>query len=468
MTLKKTVTLLFICGLTFSLASAAFAREPKPIIPAVILNDMVSMNFNEQPIQEVVNALSRTHQVNIILGKGVTGNISLNLYNVTIEQAIQSIADSAGYALENRGGNYYIVDRKDVSQDSPYGVTAIKSFKVQYSDPKKVSEIITKYLSRYGKLTLLEERKMVVVEDTPDFLGRIQRLLAEIDSEPKQIMIEAKILEITLDNTESFGIDWGKIFSSSTLRDGTVSTNAFGTQGIANRGQAGLFFNFLNGNIQLYLNALSSKGRVHTLSTPKLLTLENQEANTKVGKNFGYVTTTTANNITTSTISYLETGVILKVTPSVDDQGRIMMKIHPEVSSGALRRVNNNDIPDKNTTEVTTQMLASDGQSILIGGLIKNVTSRSRNGVPVLGDIPIFGNLFSSTDDIIATTETIVIITPYIVKQPAATVTSETAGKIESSQQMFLRQSQHLETLLESPTFKIQNNFLDNNVPSSK
>jgi type II secretory pathway component GspD/PulD (secretin) len=464
MNLKKTIALLFVYGLTFSMTGETLAREPKPIAPAVILNNMVSMNFNEQPIQEVVNALSRTHQVNIILGKGVTGNISLNLYNVSIEQAVQSLADSGGFAMESRGGNYYIVDRKDVSQDAAYGATAIKSFKVHYSNPKKASDVVAKYLSRYGKMTLLEDRRMIVVEDTPDFLGRIQRLLAEIDSEPKQIMIEAKILEITLDNSESFGVDWNKIFSGP----GDGVANSIGTKGLASQGPSGLFFNFLNRNLQIHLNALSTKGRVHTLSSPKLLTLENQESYTKVGRNIGYLTTSFTGNQSVTSVAFLETGVLLYVTPSVDDHGRILMKIHPEVSSGTVRNVGPNSIPDKSTTEVTTQMLANDGQSILIGGLIKNVTSRNRSGVPVIGDIPIFGNLFSSTDDVIAKTETIVIITPYIVKQPAATVTSDTVGKIEATKEMFLRQSQNLETLLESPTYKIQNNFLENNIPSVK
>jgi type II secretory pathway component GspD/PulD (secretin) len=302
---------------------------------------------------------------------------------------------------------------------------------------------------------LLDERKMIVVEDTPDFLNRVQRLLQEVDVEPKQIMIEAKILEISLDETESFGVDWSKIFSGN----GNNASNALGTKGLVNRAQAGLFFNFFNNNIQLYLNALSSKGRVHTLSTPKLLTLENQEATTRVGKNLGYLTTSTVNNISTTTVAFLETGVILKVTPSVDDQGRIMMKIHPEVSTGSVRVSNTLSIPDKVTTEVTTQLLANDGQSVLIGGLIKNVTSRNRNGVPVLGDIPIFGNLFSNTDDVIATSETVVIITPYIVKQPSSTMTETTTGKIDQTQQMFLRQSQELGGLLQSPTINTQEEY---------
>jgi type II secretory pathway component GspD/PulD (secretin) len=376
----------------------------------------------------------------------------VNLYEVNLRQAVQTIAESAGYAVEERNGDYYILDRKDVGQDYANGTTAIKSFKVQYSDPKKVSEIVGKYLSRYGKMTLLEERKMIIVEDTPDFLNRVQRLLAEVDSEPKQIMIEAKILEISLDNTESFGVDWSKIFS------GGIEGNAIGTRGLAPV-QGGLFFNFFNNNIQVYLNALSTKGRVHTLSTPKLLTLENQEASTKVGKNVGYLSTTTINNVTTSSVSFLDTGIILKVIPSVDDQGRIMLKIHPEVSSASFRTVDKNSIPDKSTTEVTTQLLANDGQSVLIGGLIKNVSRRNRNGVPVISDIPIFGNLFSSTEDVVATSETIVIITPYIVKQPSSTMTDSTVGKIDLSQQMFLRQSQELGVLIQSPTINTQSDY---------
>jgi type II secretory pathway component GspD/PulD (secretin) len=440
--------------LSIVLSANVYARDPKTQATQVS-NGRISMNFREQTIQEVVDLLSRTERVNIVLGKGVTGTISVNLYDVSLRQAVQTIADSAGYVMEERNGDYYILDRKDVSQDYAYGNTVIKSFKVQYSDPKKVSEIVTKYLSRYGKMTLLEERKMIVVEDTPDFLNRVQRLLQEVDAEPKQIMIEAKILEITLDDTESFGVDWSKIFSGV----GNGAANSIGTQGLTARTQSGLFFNFFNNNIQVYLNALSSKGRVHTLSTPKLLTLENQEATTKVGKNIGYLSTSFTNNQSQTSVSFLETGVILKVTPSVDDQGRIMMKIHPEVSTGNVRTVGLNSIPDKNTTEVTTQLLANDGQAILIGGLIKNVSSRSRNGVPVIGDVPIFGRLFSSTDDVVAVSETIVIITPYIVKQPSATITDSAAGKLDITQQMFLRQSQELETIMQSPTISSQDGY---------
>jgi type II secretory pathway component GspD/PulD (secretin) len=115
-------------------------------------------------------------------------------------------------------------------------------------------------------------------------------------------------------------------------------------------------------------------------------------------------------------VQFLETGVILRVTPSVDGAGRIFMKIRPEVSSGTVSL----GIPSKKTTEVSTQMVANDGQAILIAGLIKTSSNARRVGVPVLGDIPGLGRLFSNKDEVGSTSETIVIITPRIVPANAS------------------------------------------------
>ncbi len=156
---------------------------------------------------------------------------------------------------------------------------------------------------------------------------------------------------------------------------------------------------------------MSNKGRVRTLATPKLLTLENQEATTNIGDKLGYRVTTTINNVTTETIQFLETGVILRVTPSVDTDGRIALRVRPEVSSGTLL----GGIPSKKTTEVNTQLVAENGQSILIGGLIKASSGKRRTGVPLLADVPGLGKLFSNTEETGSSTETIVLITPRIV-----------------------------------------------------
>ena len=220
------------------------------------------------------------------------------------------------------------------------------------------------------------------------------------------MMIAAKVLEISLDDSEAFGLDWRRLFRA----DG--GEGSFATRGLSKVVSRGLFFEFANKNLEIALDALATRGRVRTLSSPKLLTLENHEASVIIGEEQGYTVTTTINQVTTESVEFLESGVILRVTPSVDNQGRVLLKVHPEVSTGS---VDDEGIPAKSTTSVTTTMLAEDGQPIFIGGLIKNQSIQDRSGVPVLGSIPFLGRLFSRTEDVSINTETVVLITPRIV-----------------------------------------------------
>ena len=130
-----------------------------------------------------------------------------------------------------------------------------------------------------------------------------------------------------------------------------------------------------------------------------------------IGERTGYLVTTTINQVTTETVEFLESGVILRVTPYIDRLGRIMMDIHPEVSNTTL----NDGIPSLSTTEVNTQLLVEDGQTIFIGGLIRNDITSAHQGVPFLEDIPFLGYLFVTDDDFVRSTETIVMIKPQII-----------------------------------------------------
>ncbi len=161
----------------------------------------------------------------------------------------------------------------------------------------------------------------------------------------------------------------------------------------------------------MFLDTLRTRGRVRTLSTPRLMAIENQEASVIVGDRQGYRLTTTINQVTTESIEFLESGVILRVTPAVDDKDRIRLEIHPEVSTGTVSL----GIPSQTTTEVTTHVLVPDGNTIFIAGLIRSTLTESRDGVPVLGDIPGLGLLFSRRERISVNTETVVLITPRIV-----------------------------------------------------
>jgi type II secretory pathway component GspD/PulD (secretin) len=412
--------------------------------------ERVTLNFRESSIQDVFSLLSRKDRVNIVLGKGVTGTVSVNLYNITVHDAIYRVAEAAGYTVEFRRGDYLIVDRKEAGQEYPGGLTQLRTFKVQYSDPKQVADILTKYLSRYGRVTSLNERRMIVIEDTPEFVERAARLLQELDTQPRQVLIEAKVLEITLDDGEIYGVDWSKIFGSSGSTSGSFGTNGLAAGTTAGGPKlGGFFFSLANRNLDLFLEAQSTRNRVQTLSTPKLLALENQEAKAVIGKSTGYKVTTTINQVTTESVQFLESGVILKVTPSVDQLGRIMLKVHPEVSSTTL----NAGIPDKKSTEVTTELLCEDGQSVFIGGLMKKSSSRDRTGVPVLGDLPGVGRLFSTTSESVSNTETVVILTARIVQDPRAAqaFTNEKLLQIERASSLIWERQLKLDPALEKP-----------------
>lgn len=392
--------------------------------------------FKELPISEAFEILSRKERVNIVLSKEVKGNVTINLFDVTVPEAIELIAKAAGFAVDRNKNDYIIVDRKDLGMGMPSSSTVIRSFKVQYSDTKLVTQILTKHLSRFGKITSMDDRKILVLEDLPEFVTRLEGLLREIDVQPKQILIEAQVLEIKLDDSQVLGVDWAQVLQSTPDKVSTI-----GQKGLASRVSSGLFYSIVSANLNLYLNALSTKGRVRALTSPKLLALENQEAITRIGGSLGYKVTNTVNTATVESVQFLDYGTTLRVTPNVDDSGKIMMTIRPEISTAKLNLITG--VPDKTTTEVTTKLLVEDGQAIFIGGLIQNSTSYSREGVPYLSEVPILGGLFANNNDSASVSETIIIITPRIINNARESLpgyektylneSSKTRGEIERS-----------------------------------
>ena len=330
---------------------------------------------------------------------------------------------------------YFIVERDEVGNYAESDLTEVRTFRIQYADPAQLQEMLRPYLSEYGELRTLIESKILMVEDTPASLRQIATLVTEIDQQPKQILIEAKILEVTLNAEDAYGIDWSNFHTDA---DGTRTVGTRGLEGAGSSGSAGLFFEIANLNLTAMLSALEQDGRIRTLSTPNLLALENQEASVVVGDRRGYKVTTTINQVTTESVEFLESGVILRVTAHVDSEGRVMMDIHPEVSTGV---VDANGIPSQTTTEVTTRLLVASGQSVFIGGLIKQTLTESRKGVPVLGRIPGIRVLFSNREVTSANTETIVVITPRIVSEINAPWNTEPQAEIDKLDRQLQRRA---------------------------
>ncbi len=385
--------------------------------------ETVTLALKDVNIRDAMMLLSKQLRLNIFVAEGVEGNVSVNVYDMEAKDVIYAVAASAGFAIETHSNSYFVVDRDDAGRYQNTNFTEVRAFKVQYTQPSQIESILSEHLSSYGSIKSLGENNLIVVEDTPDFLARIEDLLSEIDREPKQILIEAKILEITLTDNQSFGLDWSKLFNSSE------GSGALGTQGLASPNSPGLFAQYTNDNVNLVLSALKERGRLRTLSTPKLLAMEDREAETVVGTRIGFKVTTTVNQVTSESIEFLETGIILKVTPSVDRSGRILLDIHPEVSAGT---VSDDGIPSKTTTQVSTRMLVPDGKTVFMGGLIRRSSNNSRESVPGLGDVPLIGALFSNDSKNVSTTEIVVLLTPSIVDFTQAEVEPEAVLRVDA------------------------------------
>ena len=387
------------------------------------IEQRISMTMKDAELADVMDMISREQRVNIFVSTDTDEEVSFSLYDMTLPDAIRAIANAAGLAVEHYEGNYFIVERDQAGKYAPDSLTQVRSFELQYVPVDEMQSLLEPYLSEYGEITVFEEKNIFLVQDTPEFNRRLAALVREIDKQPTQILIEAKILEITLTDEDSSGLDWTKLFDS----DG--GSGEFGGQGLNNPASAGLFFSYSNDNITVALDALTSQGRVRTLSSPKLLAVEDQESSVIVGDRRGYSVITTINQVTSESIEFLESGVILRVTPSVDAHGKILMDIHPEVSTGVIDPLTG--IPSQSTTEVTTRMIVPDGQTIFVGGLIKHRVEESKKGIPIVSRVPGLGRLFSSRENNKTNTETIVLITPTILDEKSNLVDEDTIEVIE-------------------------------------
>jgi type IV pilus assembly protein PilQ len=295
---------------------------------------------------------------------------------------------------------------------------------LNYADINEVEKVITRLLSESSKTTIYEPENKLIVEDLPHNLSMVKRVLETLDIPPKQVLIETRIMSVRLNDDTSLGIDWDDTFSGFFNSSGNILTDGFAST----TGQ-GFFFNVINSDFSLFLDALQNKTEVSFLSTPRVLALDNKEANIIIGDKLGYFVTTATEATVLQSVEFLDTGTQLRLIPHITDDGKIIMDIHPEISDGSVI----NGLPSKNTTEVTTSLMAPDGGTIFIGGLIRDRKEDVYERVPGLGSIPIFGALFGKTTNITIRNEIIVLITPHIISAGNTEALEKHTQKVEET-----------------------------------
>jgi type II secretory pathway component GspD/PulD (secretin) len=224
-------------------------------------------------------------------------------------------------------------------------------------------------------------------------------------------LIEAKIMEVNLSDDMRFGIDWSEVLRQGEL-GARLQQSGFATNPAP--GREGFFATLRRGDLQALIEALQTNVNVNTLANPKVLGLDNRPAEVIIGGKLGYPVTTSTNTATLQSIQFIEVGTQLKLVPHITDDGSVLMEVHPEVSDGQVV----DGLPRENTTEATTTVLVRPGESLFIGGLIREKTSKSRRGVPLLSRIPLLGWFFGKTIDLKERGEIIVLVTLQLIEPP--------------------------------------------------
>lgn len=312
----------------------------------------------------------------------------------------------------------------------PYEAIVIE---IEHSEMETMRTAVEELLSPQGSVQITAEKRMVV-QDAPEYIARIQAVVAELDVAPRQVLISTRILNISYDANVALGVNFG---SSSIPYDPIrfdqnlpFLTNPGRDITSVTTGEAGIFSMVLRDHEQLYIDALESRGNVETLAAPELLALEGEEASMIIGQKLGYKTNAQADNNTTfENVQFLEVGTQIRVTPEITRDGLIHMQIAPKVSDGEINEITG--VPDENTTEVETTTIVRDGETILIGGLINVRKQRTRSGLPVLGKIPVVGLLFGRKRSIDSKSELVVLITPHILGAEGTPGMAEQADRVE-------------------------------------
>jgi type IV pilus assembly protein PilQ len=461
-------------------ASAATAMASKPRDPTKPASDSdkaeakvnvsehmtVDLHVKDEDLANVLELLSIQTQKNIIASKNVSGKVTATLYGVTFYQALDAILHVNGFGYIENGNFIYVYTNDELKQiEAALKKRVSKVMRLNHLNASDAKEFVAPLLSKDGGEIKINEKTKdftlsdktpsgkddwalgatVVVIDFEENIKAIEDLLLQLDTAPTQVLIEASVLQVALNESNAFGVDFSLI-GDLNFTDFIANGGALGAagnlikggsgasgQGNSPSGDAQAFtsnpgntsgpgtakLGIVSGNAAIFIRALDQVTDTVVLSQPKLTTLNRMPARVLVGKRVGYLNTTSTETSTTQTVNFLDTGTQLYVRPFASNDGTIRLELRPSVSSAEIRNVTDSrgstvTIPDEVTQELTTNVRVKDGQTIVLGGLFQESTSFTRRQVPWLGDIPVLGAAFKGHDDSTSRSEIIFLVTPTV------------------------------------------------------
>lgn len=478
-------------------------RDTQPVVPKSAAEPRFNLTVNNAKASEVFIGMVTGTPYSMLVHPDVTGSLTLNLKNVTVPEAMEAVRALYGYDYEVQGKriivpssavqtriyqlNALAMQRKGSSDmrvisgsiqsggsgstgsASGGGSTSQETSSVQTSTDSKyweeVSTSLKTLVGTLGEVVVSPQSGIVIVKAPPATLVMVEKYLraSEVIS-VRQVMLEAKILEVQLNDGFQAGINWSTLQNSGKFaagvnslnpnRDSSVSLGGTVAQmlGGAIPGPVGSVFGlaFNDGDFGAVINLIKSQGVVHVLSSPRIATINNQKAVLKVGTDDYFVTEVTGGTAAavgvpatppTVVVKPFFSGIALDVTPQIDERDNITLHVRPSVSNVTektkeirLGDLGTYSLPlaSSSISETDSVVRLKDGQIVAIGGLMGQTYTDGKNNVPFLGDIPILGHLFGSTTQVSQKRELVVLIKTTLIRD-----SKDWKPDLESTQQRF-------------------------------
>lgn len=421
------------------------AGEPLPsppqniLLPAakadpekVIVNEndgLISLLVREGSLRQVIAMIADTQKLNIVFAGPNDVQVTASFDRQPWQTVLDSLLSASGHTWAVHENVIFVASLEQASFLPPGAEgRRVAVFELDFASAVDIDQTIKGLLSPAGESWLVETnradnrrtREVVAVVDFPANLQRISDYICQADQPPRQVFIEAHILQVNLDDDCKSGVNFKDLISMSAGQV-RLSTAGFASVGASNTlpvnpltSASPAFFieadgNGLDGLIELIQNTTDTK----TLASPNIHAVSGQESRIQIGGQLGYRVTATTQTSTLESVQFLDIGVVLTVTPRITRDGRVIMRIFPQVSTGVIDPVTGN--PTKETTEMETDILLASGQGVVIGGLIQETDNNIQSKIPYLGDIPYLGILFQRRQVKKERQEIIVTLRPHVL-----------------------------------------------------
>jgi type IV pilus assembly protein PilQ len=408
----------------------------------------LSLDFVDADIRNVLRIIGEVSGLNVVAGDDVQGKVTVRLVDVPWDQCLDVILRTRGLDLVKEGNVLRIAPADRLAQEKAKAREMDRGLEeksplvsdilhVNYASAQELQDKVKAVLTQRGSVAVDQRTNTILIKDLPAKIEEARNLVARLDTPTPQVLIEARIVEVSSTFSRDLGVQWGGKFSADTAHGNATnwsfpnSVRAGGDTGLGNFAvnfpaaiapNAGTALSLKLGHINdilsldLRLSALESSGRGRVVSSPRVATLDNRMAEIAQGVSIPF-TTSTQEKIETQSIDYL---LKLNVTPHVTADRSIIMKIDVKKDSPSttFRAVDSNT-PAKETRSATTEVLVKDGETTVIGGIITDQQGTTVRGVPFLSKIPVLGWLFQGKTTDSVKTELIIFITPKIATPTA-------------------------------------------------